>query len=400
MYVDPSDLTRTMEQEVNEATAALKGILGIGSTVQKETPARDESELDSSSRPSKKKNNKKKKNYDQHQRYHKQSNHGSRQHSAPREGRSNNVGPNSKKTKKKNKKKDGKDSNNFAWSAFQSSPDASKLPIPAFASPTNHGKELVTLNSSEPFSVLLAASGEGETDAPEVENALRAEEVEGLVIAEAKKQADKAASAASTVDGETTAKAENKIKKGSLDETESADKTHSVHKAKEGDVVIENRTATPPKDESPSDAPVSRTGVNLAELASRSAKADPVPEPSPATSSVGGASQRPLPHPNRMPLHSSGPVLNYPHPGFAAPHQYPPPPPPGYVTIQVQVPPVLMPGRQMMVTSPAGYPVRVVVPEGIPPGMVIPVHVPAGPPLHMMPMSAPSPYHGSYYHPR
>jgi len=54
------------------------------------------------------------------------------------------------------------------------------------------------------------------------------------------------------------------------------------------------------------------------------------------------------------------------------------------MTIQVQVPMNLLPGRQMYVNTPAGFPVQIVVPQGIPPGMFIPVHIPA-PPMHMMP---------------
>jgi hypothetical protein len=69
------------------------------------------------------------------------------------------------------------------------------------------------------------------------------------------------------------------------------------------------------------------------------------------------------------------------------------------VTIQVQVPPVLMPGRQMIVTSPAGYPVQIVVPEGYQAGMIIPVFVPAAPPMqHMLPQhNHGMPYAGGYY---
>jgi hypothetical protein len=66
---------------------------------------------------------------------------------------------------------------------------------------------------------------------------------------------------------------------------------------------------------------------------------------------------------------------------FAPP---PPAPPPGYMEIQVQVPPYLPPNRQMLVQTMGGYPVQVTVPQGIPLGAIIPVHVLAAP-LHMMP---------------
>lgn len=53
------------------------------------------------------------------------------------------------------------------------------------------------------------------------------------------------------------------------------------------------------------------------------------------------------------------------------------PPQPSFFSIQVQVPPNLLPGRRMMVHGPQGQPpISVVVPEGIQPGAFIPVTVP------------------------
>jgi hypothetical protein len=66
----------------------------------------------------------------------------------------------------------------------------------------------------------------------------------------------------------------------------------------------------------------------------------------------------------------------------------------GYVTVLVEVPPqLLMPGRRMVVTSPAGYPVQVAVPEGFATGTTIPVQVPAQMPF------PPTPYPMHFYYP-
>merc|ERR1712232_749390 len=92
------------------------------------------------------------------------------------------------------------------------------------------------------------------------------------------------------------------------------------------------------------------------------------------------------------------PASSMHHPQQQLAHQTAMPPNyPQYVTIQVQVPPILLPGRQMMVppsnmTGP--YPIPVIVPEGIQPGMIVPVHVPVYiPPPHHPP-------HGIYSPPR
>ncbi len=49
----------------------------------------------------------------------------------------------------------------------------------------------------------------------------------------------------------------------------------------------------------------------------------------------------------------------------------------GFVTLQVQVPKNLLPGRQMTVPTPSGYNFPVIVPEGVHPGASVPVVIPA-----------------------
>mmetsp|Transcript_19183 Transcript_19183/g.40203 ORF Transcript_19183/g.40203 Transcript_19183/m.40203 type:complete len:738 (-) Transcript_19183:540-2753(-) len=92
----------------------------------------------------------------------------------------------------------------------------------------------------------------------------------------------------------------------------------------------------------------------------------------------GGYPYPPLPppqfphHPHQHPHHRQHPH----HPS----HQIHPQPP-GYTTIQVRVPPALLPGRTMLVNG-----MQVPVPDGIPPGAIIPVTVP----IHILQQGHPS----------
>jgi hypothetical protein len=328
MYVE-SEKSLNMEQEVNEATAALKGLLGIGGssnvTITSTKPdmvpaASEEPKKIKKKRPPKKK----------------KSNAEDAGTKTPMKSTIATVGPldlstgaKSKKKNQQNKKEKGNLENAFAWSAFQSSPDASKLPIPAFSSPAQERKTVP----------------EQQTDLNRAGASVTVSETATTTIPDA----------------------------GSPE----PDKTEEIAPDSEEPVA-------------------SSTGVNLAALAS---------QPPTLTTVVPAVETGHAPQVNSPPfnpMQQVGPPMFHQQPQlqhqmtYPPPHQhnpyhhhhqqYPPPPPPGYVTIHVQVPPVLMmPGRQMVVTSPAGYPVQVAVPVGIPPGMFIPVHVPAGPPLHMMP---------------
>ena len=412
MYIDPRDPNRTiMEQEVNEATAQLKGLLGIGGGGEKQPPPsstttnKQQQENPAASEPGaggggnkpnnqkNKRNRKNKKdNKQQQQKDNKEKDEGNHQqqqqnrvHSKspsasarpPKDGNKKVGGKSGKKNANKKNSKDNKDNKgnnpagggnasvnipaavkkpgpNFAWSAFQSSPDASKLPIPAF-SPANTDKKVVEVSDAAAenqalSSLLPAAPGTSTTVPPrsnddiDLSNAPRAEDLEDQQIAESKKKI-----------------------------------TSGQEEPAEGE-----------KDEAPS---TSKTGINLAALASPKTEATAPKNTPPPMPSTQHPTQQPPSFPSQgpQPQQQPPPFPQYQHPGN--PYGHPMQQmqqhqayhaPPGYMTIQVQVPPALMPGRQMVVSSPAGYPVRVVVPEGIPPGMVIPVHVPAGPPMHMM----------------
>lgn len=393
MYIDPNQ-SSSMEQEVNEATAKLKGLLGIGAGAdggggddgadprQKSTEGPAGGGKPPKGKRIRNKNNKQNSRQrggrdardaqqapqqQSQQQQSIQNKNKSKQDQTQKDSNTKTDG-NKKNKGKKNSKRNSKDKDNqkqsagkdtkdnFAWSAFQSSPDASKLPIPAFSPFTNPKNEVavstaaVEEHAEGALAALLPSTTVANTGAaPNLQSVLKAEDVEKQTITEAKKE--------STDVGET---------------------------AKEEDAAE-------------SGPPPSKTGINLAALTSASADASPKltggSGVTPTTSSVS-TPQLEQQQANQSPAtqhQQPGPHMNYQyhHPHHNPYHPMNPhgyhAPPPGYMTIQVQVPPILMPGRQMVVQSPAGYPVQVVVPNGIPPGMVIPVHVPAGPPLHMMP---------------
>jgi hypothetical protein len=265
------------DNDVNEATAALKGLLGISSPVVESStdtnPAKKEQESPKKSK--KKKANKTKKKKD----------------NAP-----------TKKNEKKGKLPKKKDtSEKFAWSAFQASPDASSLPIPAFSPPA---KSKRTLNEQ-------AVSGLPETTnlAVPVDTG-KSEEV-----------------ASSNTEGAVGVEV-----KGAVVETKSTDSSN-----------LSQETET--KKEEPEE-PVSSTGINLAALASPSSPpqtSPPNPAPGPSTAVT----------PNQVPFPSNVPSPQYQqqHPVYnnTSPQQQQPQV--QFVTIQVQVPPVLLPGRQMVVVQ-------------------------------------------------
>lgn len=354
-----------MDQEVNEATAALKGLLGIGSSGsdpiitksegKKENPQGDsdggvqETTSPEQSKNKKKRNKKNKKKQDEVEK-----NSPKPPKPQPQNDSSAKKGKNSNSAKKKGPKGKNNKAENFAWSAFQSSPDASKLPIPAFSSPVQSRKVM---------------SLEG--------TASEASQMTGGPVTEV-------VEASSTILPDSRQPGTPQMKELASPTAANADSTPT----KEG---------------------ASTTGVNLAVLASNPPPGTPN-DAAHSSNALGSPQAQLFNSPQGYPNHGSPHLHQYTPPHHMHQYQYLPPPPPGHVTIQVQVPPVLMPGRQMVVTSPAGYPVQIAVPEGCHAGMVIPVFVPAAPPMHhMMPPPHPQPNHpampynqtgnGGYYNP-
>jgi hypothetical protein len=216
------------------------------------------------------------------------------------------------------------------------------LPLPEFIS-ADPDKPAVPDNPLEinKLSILLGAVSVSDSAAPEeIANAPRAEDFEAEVIAAAQKQA-----------------------------------------AQEGRDEADAAQEEPRQ--KPEDEPVSCGGINLAALVTSPPGISKSVDQSNMASTNLETHFMSSPH-----FHSP---LHHEHQRFSSPsahqQQFIPA---GYMTIQVQVPPHLMPGRIMVVHSPAGYPVQVVVPEAVPAGMVIPVLIPATP-AHMM-----SPPHQRY----
>lgn len=390
------------DQDVIEATAALKGMLGIGGLLVQEgsTPAEGQQPQagggpspTAKAKRSKKKKNKAKAGEGQEGAKPAEP-EAAQEASAAKAAVATddtssrnrpNAAPKKKKKKAANKKKN--DSENYAWSAFQSSPDASKLPIPEFSSPVSREKDHVPAN-------LAKSTVPVQLNPPEAEDSAESAPAGG-----ASGKGQSATNSGLTAEPQSDSKEEDEL----------------LQSSSSGDAAAADEVAAS-EAKSPSVPAVSETGINLAAALAGSPPHNPSPDDQyvPAQPPVQPYQQQ-VPHHQNPPLYGPGhgmpppqmypypPAPRYPMPPAGSPNYHPanmqgppppPPPPPGYVTIQVQVPAVLMPGRQMIVTSPSGYPVQVVVPEGIPPGMIIPVHVPAGPPMHLMP---PPPPHPSSY---
>ncbi len=310
-------MSNPSDNDVNEATAALKGMLGIGSGSAGPTPSKG-----AGGKPKGAKG--RKGNQETPKRGSKQND---RSESNPRPGGGSHA----------------KAQQNFAWSAFQASPDASALPIPAFASPVNSatGDESSTQLDPSQLISLLSRSGDQHVDPVPLEiiNAPRAEDFEAQQIAEAEKAK------------ETTPQMQSQLVANTMNEETLREEAK----------------------------PASESGINLAALTASPAG---IPQYPPRIHGVGLPAPPPTPFssPQVPPRYISHGHFNSPPPQQL--HQ-------SYVTIQVQVPPILGPDRRLVVHSPAGYPVQILVPDGVPPGMVIPVHVPTSPMI-------PSPYYAQH----
>lgn len=104
-------------------------------------------------------------------------------------------------------------------------------------------------------------------------------------------------------------------------------------------------------------------------------------------------------HPHHALHGHHGPPFPMSPPQYHHPHHYHPYPPhhglpPGYTVIQVRVPPVLMPGNMMIVNG-----MQIPVPENVPPGSVIPVTVPVPQQMHgHHPPPHPGNFHPQHHH--
>lgn len=324
---------------VEDATVALKGILGISNS--NTTPVPDESkDIKTPLKDSKKKNNKKKQ---------------SKQTPKNTPKTSDTKSSNKKKNKntsavKKSQGKKNEDTKtevgNYAWSSFQSPPDASNLPLPAFGS-FNDGfdQNVKDSSASENKSSGLDLSGLADSDGRDDAKGIN---ISSLAIS-------------------------NDSKKDDIDNT-SLNPSNPDSKEEEIPQHPNNQSPTEPSDP-------------LAMLMNPS-YGTAVKSTPPKNAYI----HSPQYQPQQAYMQSPPPYGSY--------YQGPMSPQPSFVSIQVQVPPNLLPGRRMMVqANPNQPPISVVVPEGIQPGMYMPVTVP----MHMYNMGPmmnlpPHPMHPGQFH--
>jgi len=280
---------------------------------------------------------------------------------------------------------------NYAWSAFQSPPDASTLPLPVFTNTSSHSSGVSV--GSETESQLKGTDGQILSRSTSESNACEPKNPED--VAESGDKGKKSAEALTSEDHirailniEQKLPSNNAI--NSIEHDTGHDTGANQHDKGAFDQV-DVRLKTEPENNSPS-------GINLATLPSPSpqiypSNEQPLTNDSPRQLStfagdtrtnhneldpiamlMNGQSYGSNPHYSYYPApqqaHTSGYQQQLP---MMQQHSHPP----QYVTIQVQVPPVLLPGRQMMVSAVPGYSVPIVVPEGIHPGMILPVTIPA-----------------------
>ena len=308
---------------MQDATAALKGMLGIAAS----DPGADQTP----EKPRSKNNKNKKKSQEKKKAPQPASTASS--HSQPEEPPENQPTSSDKKKKKRKKKNNKKEppqppqDANYAWSAFQSSPDASKLPIPAFSSPTADKKATVQLPPP---------------DAPVPDTP----ELLGQIVSP-------------------------------------KEKSNSNLSKNDAGVLKETQEDTKKENGSNSNG---KGGVNLAAaLANLSVHSSPDPPTTNQPSPARRTHPYPYNHPPQPHFSPQSTTIGA-YPMYNNNHAQPQTqlPPPGHITVTVVVPPILPPNRMMVVPSPAGYPVQIYVPPTIPPHSTIPVHVPIQP-MHMMP---------------
>jgi len=392
MRINPTDLAnhKTMNNDIDQATAALKGMLGISSAASS-CPARDGDQVKAIPIPAEKTKSKnkmqpkvkKKKSSNNSSSSPQRRNRESTPQISERRNTNdyeNKTNPNNNnsnggrnKTQSRGNKKGSKRRDNnknkvpeetkFAWSAFQSPPDASALPLPVFSS--SPGKNGTTSSNDDlnqlPKILLSNTSG-----------------------------------------GSSRLKQKNESE-NYVDNPSIVKSVEELENEVMGNLKL-NDTIPSPADDDKVEYKSSSSGVDLAALASPSApitpkntarsqdrdngeKDDPLAvlmNVVNKSNSIGNKnSTNPTPYQS---MSESNPQIKHPRKNeqFLPPGHQPqmiPQNMPHHVTIYVQVPPVLLPGRQMMVqTPPNGFPVPVVVPENIKPGMVIPVNIPAPPP--------------------
>lgn len=385
--------------DVIEATAALKGILGIGKAinvstgnstdqkpninerVNKSKDIKSTLSPDQKSSAKKKKVKKNKKNAkgqnvpqsgnqskSQHQSIKQQQYQAERKNPKTKKVNQFQTPPNNSTKGKK------KQNSNFAWSAFQSPPDASSLPLPSFSGSDLFSDAKTPDDKSRPAQISPEKKREDKSIDLNVV-AKSVEQLENEVIAAAE------AAVASKLIETNSLPTSEKVKKCTEEKVDDSEK--EAKKAMENDASRVKPTEKKSEgNDAKSKEPESQSGINLAALTSSNEPKPVLQNPTQDTSltkfmNVASPKQAQAYQQTQSTLqqNAQNPYSSPQHNPYSRQQQI--------VTIQVQIPPVLLPGRQMMVHTPAGYPIAVVVPENMRPGMIIPVNVPA--PLNFHP---------------
>jgi len=383
-------------KEATLATLKLKDMLGIGGVGKssellirtdkaESNPAIDSIPKTTKESTKKKKkpkvpNNGKSKKTKEHK--NRQSQHSSKQNRTASKGSGqgsyqSHVETNDKRGRKHKNGTGGEHDNNggnYAWSAFQSPPDASTLPLPVFTNNSSHSS--------------------GGSVGSETESQLRG------TVEDVDTSGDKGKKSAEALSSEDHIRAILNIEQKSPSNNAMKSMGHDKGTNQHGKGTLDQVEVPVKAEPAGSKESASSSGVNLASLASPTPQICPSNEGPSTNDSHQQRSTFPVDtRTNHNELDPIAMLMNGQSYGTTNPHysHYPQQTynngyhqqlpmmhqhshAPQYVTIQVQVPPVLLPGRQMMVSAVPGYSVPIVVPEGIHPGMILPVTIPAHPP--------------------
>jgi len=397
---------------VNDATIALKGLLGISSgfgiaaEVQEEVKeTKNERKNRETSSSNKKKNKKSNSNRSSSKVSVNEAATQSLENKKKTLSKGNHTTSTSSDTKPYKKKSDkmigSKSTENFALSAFQSPPDPSTLPLPSFMSHDEDNDNKYTSNdfSTQSQREEVKINSEPVTFSANMKSSITLSTTNlSNLLSDA------------NVSNETDTNEESKASDNCCTDEKPIFINATSHSGVDLALLTSKGSDTSRRSslsQNPSDIIISPSTSEIDPLAVLLNKGESY-----------GITNSALSHSNTMihPQHSQFLPLppygyNMIHPNYDAynnryiPMQaiYPPHHHQSFTTIQVQVPPLLLPGNQMILpASPltGGYPLPITLPENAQPGMIIPVTVPLftnpSPYTYVNMNMTPSPHHPVY----
>lgn len=385
-----------MTSDTTDATLALKGLLGIGVVKQSSSAntkthgnsnttkiGRDSEVVPKVEGKKNHPNGKKKKKKKKEPKSDTTTVQKSKKSKGKVESNHNQNQQGSKKGKKKapkemNKEQNTKNENeNFAWSAFQSPPAASALPLPAFGS---------------------SFSFENKDQVPVPDPTANTEDVAlRSPVVDRGEDGDECGINLNNLSTEKRTENEIKAMLNISQNQASPTITEEEKTLEQNDSNAQSSSSSSGNGTTTSTDQQSNNGVNLASLTistSPEEKSTPSKE-KPFTNDTRKLQNRPdsidpiAMLMNAQSYGTANPTINNQYQSYnmyshqTSPHHQMHPPHhqivPPFLTIQVQVPMHLLPGRRMIVPgSPmtGGYAIPVIVPDGVCPGMYIPVSIP------------------------